>query len=161
MNNQENVKAVYDSGSNVNLVNFELIKKLKAKIFQEKRIFKTLGGMNFTQGRAKLHLRINRIEEEIDVYVVRNNFFSYDLLLGLDAIKKFRLSQDENLNIFQRVEDSKLEQVLTTKKKGSKKKKIMKKNQNVVRHTADRRDMKTRFESSQMSMSQWNSSEII
>ena len=36
-------------------------------------------------------MKINKIEEEIDVLVLRNDDFTYDLILGLDAIKKFKL----------------------------------------------------------------------
>lgn len=42
-------------------------------------------------------MKINKTEEEIDVFVVRNDNFTYDLIPGLDAIKKFKLKQDENL----------------------------------------------------------------
>lgn len=111
INKEKTVKGVYDAGSNVTLVNYTLIKKLKSKLMEYKGIFKTLSGINFTRSRAKLHMRINKIEEVINVYVVRNNNFSYDLLLGLDAIKKFRLIQDENLDIFQRVQKDKIEQI--------------------------------------------------
>ena len=74
-------------------------------------LFKTLGGANFSRGRAKLHMKINELEGEI-VHVVRSDNFSYELLLGLDAIRKFKLIQDENLNILQRVENNKLTAVL-------------------------------------------------
>lgn len=42
-------------------------------------------------------MKINKTEEEIDVFVVRNDNFTYDLIPELDAIKKFKLKQDENL----------------------------------------------------------------
>ncbi|XP_033317159.1 uncharacterized protein LOC117214896 [Bombus bifarius] len=48
-------------------------------------------------------MKINKIEEEINVFVVRNDNFTYDLTLGFDAIKKFKLRQDENLRTTQEV----------------------------------------------------------
>jgi hypothetical protein len=111
VNGNHVVDAVYDSGSNVSLVNFDLIKKLKARIFGCQRIFKTLGGTDFTGNRTKLRSRINEVDEELDVYVIRNNNFSYDLLLGLDAIRKFRLIQNEKLDIFQRIDDNTIEKL--------------------------------------------------
>lgn len=78
---------------------------------EQKCLFKTLSGVDFTQSRAKLRMKINKVEQDIDVYVIRNNNFSYDLLLGLDAIKKFRLLQDESLNIYQKLDDGKIEQI--------------------------------------------------
>ena len=61
--------------------------------------------------RAKLHMKINKLEREIEVHVIRNDNFSHDLLLGIDAIKKFKLIQDENLEIPQKVEDETVEKL--------------------------------------------------
>ena len=36
-------------------------------------------------------MKINDIEECVDAFVVRNEQFKYDLLIGLDTIKKFKL----------------------------------------------------------------------
>ena len=109
VNDAMEVKAVYDSGSNATLINYDLIKSLKSNLIEQKSIFKTLGGKSFTESRAKLRLKIHGIENELEVYVVRNSNFSYDLLLGLDAIEKFRLIQDEKLNILQRTEKGEIE----------------------------------------------------
>ena len=68
-------------------------------------LFQTISGVNFTNRRAKIQMKINESEEKLDVFVVKNNNFSYDLLLGLDAIKKFKLIQNENLEILQKVND--------------------------------------------------------
>ena len=97
------------------MINDKVMKRLKAKLLKQKCVLKTIGGANFTKGRAKLQMRINKKEEVIDVYVVRNNNFSYDLLLGLDAIKRFGLIQDENLYILQRVGENRIERIGTTR----------------------------------------------
>lgn len=70
-----------------------------------KSILRTICGVNFSKNRANLHLRIGEIENTLEVIVVKNNEFNYDLLLGLDAIQKFKLIQDENLQIYQRIGD--------------------------------------------------------
>ena len=64
-------------------------------------------------GRALvLPIKINDIENTIEVQVLRNSNFSYDLLLILDAIIKFRLIQDENLEIYQKTKDNKIEKII-------------------------------------------------
>ena len=50
-------------------------------------------------------MKINKIEKEINVYIVRNDNFTYDLILRLDAIREFELKQDENLRVSQKVDD--------------------------------------------------------
>jgi len=99
------VKGVYDSGSNITLINQKIVDELKTKLMNDHNLFRTISGVNFTNRRAKIPMKINKIEEILDVYVVKNNNFSYDLLLGLDAIKKFKLIQNENLEILQKVDD--------------------------------------------------------
>jgi len=76
---------------------------------EDHSFFKTISGVNFINSRASLHLKINKIEKVIDVFVIKNNNFSYDLILGLDAIKKFKLTQDENLNILQKINEKESE----------------------------------------------------
>ena len=44
--------------------------------------------------------------------MIKNDRLSYDLLLGLDAIKKFKLIQDDKLRIFQRTKDGKIEPIV-------------------------------------------------
>ena len=85
--------------------------ELGANVNKHRSFFKTLSGMSFTHSRARLHMKINELEGHMDVYVVRNSHFSYDLLLGLDAIKKFRLIQDENLKITQRIDQNRVETI--------------------------------------------------
>lgn len=77
------VDGVYDTGSNATLVNYDLIRQFKQKLVKHKSLFKTLGGINFSESRAKLRMKINKIEKVMDVFVIRNSNFSYDILLGL------------------------------------------------------------------------------
>jgi hypothetical protein len=87
---------------------------MKADITKDKSIFKTVSDKNITSSRAKLRMKINKIEKEIDVYIIRNDNFTYDLILGLDAIRKFKLRQDENLRVGQKVGDK--EEIIFNKK---------------------------------------------
>ena len=105
VNKKRYITSVYDSGATATLINENIIRELKTKILEEKHAFRTISGRNFVRGRAKLNLKIGGIERNLEVYVIRNNHFCYDLLLGLDALREFRLIQDENLNIFQRVQN--------------------------------------------------------
>lgn len=43
------------------------------------------------------------IEEEIHIFIVNNKNFNYDFLIGLDCIKKFKLIQNEELKIEQKI----------------------------------------------------------
>lgn len=115
INNKKDVEAIYDTGANATYINNSIIEQIKADLFKHKSVFKTISGTDFSSSRAKLHMKLNKIEEVLDVFVVKNNTFSYDLLLGLDAIKKFKLSQDENLRIFQRVDNTNEREEIRTK----------------------------------------------
>ena len=81
---------------------------LKADFIKNKTILKTLGGLDFSNARALIKLKIGKIQKHISCQVVKNHNFSYDLLLGLDAIKAFQLIQDQNLRIFQKLADDKM-----------------------------------------------------
>lgn len=100
---------IYDSGSNVTLINSSVIENLKDHMLQSEQTFKTLSGVQKSFEKIKLPMKIHSIEEEVDVHVIKNDNFSYDILLGLDAIKKFHLLQDDNLNIHQRVKGGSIE----------------------------------------------------
>lgn len=102
------IKAVYDSGSNVSLINQRIIDVLKSSLIKHSNAFKTINGLNFSSARADIILKIGNLTNTLNTYVVKQNEFSYDLLLGLDAIKKFKLNQDDNLNILQRCNKNKL-----------------------------------------------------
>lgn len=103
MDDNLKIDALYDSGSNVSLINQRIADLVKLRLIEQKNILKTIGGSSFTSTRALIKIRIGNITDYITTYVVKNGNFSYDLLLGLDAIKKFQLIQDENLKIFQRI----------------------------------------------------------
>lgn len=111
INGEKYVEGIYDSGSNVTLVNAKVLDTIKTQLFKHKSLLRTISGVDFTQSRAKLHLTINKMQEEMNVVVIKKDNFSYDLILGLDAIEKFKLIQDEELKIYQRVSDDSIEQI--------------------------------------------------
>ena len=50
-----------------------------------------------------IKIKIFDIEEETDLFVIDRENFDHDILIGLDMIKKFKLNQDENLNITHKI----------------------------------------------------------
>ena len=49
-----------------------------------------------------LKIKIFDIEKETDLFIIDNENFNQDVLIGLNIIQKFKLIQDENLNIKQK-----------------------------------------------------------
>lgn len=62
---------------------------------------KTINGEKKTKGMVKLKIKIYDIEREMNIFVIDNENFHYDFLIGLDCIKEFRLIQNEELKIIQ------------------------------------------------------------
>lgn len=67
---------------------------------------KGVAGTAKTEGIAIIHTKIGNLEEDFPFFVV-NEGIDCDFLLGLDSIKKFKLCQDENLNISQKQQKNK------------------------------------------------------
>ena len=66
---------------------------------------KTINGVNKTDGMITIIAKIFDIEEEIDIFIVNNESFNNDLIIGLDLIEKFKLIQDEKLRVTQKIPD--------------------------------------------------------
>ena len=96
---------LYDPGSSVSLIHEDLINDLKIELQQNKTLFKCITGTDFSGGRASIKLKIGKLTEPMNFHVVKRDHFNYDLLLGIDCIKKFRLAQDVNLDIQQVLPD--------------------------------------------------------
>jgi hypothetical protein len=108
INDKFKIKALYDCASNVTLLNKRIAKLLRLRLMKQKSILKTINGLDFTEARAIIKLRIGKLTDSISTYIVKNDNFSYDMLLGIDAIQKFKLIQTENLKILQRVNKDKV-----------------------------------------------------
>ena len=92
------VNGTYDPGSQVSLINSRLIKIKKETKDLNKIFLKTVNGVTYTKGLVTMKIKIFDMEEYIDVFIIERDDFE-DFLIGLDIIKKFRLIQDENLQI--------------------------------------------------------------
>lgn len=95
------INGTYDSGSQVSLINSKLITIKNTTEDKNKIFLKTINGVTQTKGLVNIKIKIFNIEKYIDVFIVERNDFE-DFLIGLDIIKKFKLSQDENLHISQK-----------------------------------------------------------
>lgn len=102
LNNELEIYGVYDSGSNVSLINSKLLKlKTKKNSLNEKKLV-TISGVKKTSGLINIKIKIFEKEENVDVYIIDDPNFRYDFLIGLDIIKKYKLIQNEELKITQK-----------------------------------------------------------
>lgn len=97
------IYGVYDSGSNVSLINSKLLKlKRKGNNLNEADLV-TINGVQKTSGLTTLKIKILELEKKVDIYIIDEENFKYDFLIGLDMIKSFKLIQNEKLQISQRL----------------------------------------------------------
>ena len=113
-------KCLYDPGSQATLINSKIMKRLKSELIKNKVIFKSISGLSkdISRGRAKIEMKIGDRQESIVVHVVKHDAFDYDLLLGLDAIKKFKLIQDDQLKLWQREETGRVRRLAEVSRSG-------------------------------------------
>jgi hypothetical protein len=90
----------YDSGSQISLINAKLIRIINQNEEKNKILIKTVNGVKKTDGLVTIKIKIFDIEDEVDVFIVNREDFE-DFLIGLDMIKKFKLTQDKELKILQ------------------------------------------------------------
>lgn len=94
-----------------------MLKLKNRKISAQNTNLRTINGEKRTKGIVKINVKIFEIQEETDLLVIDEENFDYDVLIGLDMIKKFKLSQDENLNIAQKIRDREEEKYQDSKEK--------------------------------------------
>jgi len=70
---------------------------------EDRNTFRTVSGRKDFSGRLSARMRIHKIEKTVEVFVVEDENFEYDILLGLDTISNFCLKQDYNLKIYQKI----------------------------------------------------------
>lgn len=70
---------------------------------------KTINGVKKTTGIVTLKIKIFKLEYNMNVFVIDNENFDYDFLIGLDCIEKFHLTQNDKLEISQSTYDLKKE----------------------------------------------------
>lgn len=111
LNDTLEIFGIYDSGSNVSLINSKLLKLKNGKEKDKKSAnLRTINGVSKTNGMVTVKAKIIDIEKKTNIFVVDKKNFKYDFLIGLDMIKDFRLIQNEDLKITQRVPDNKIEE---------------------------------------------------
>ncbi|KAG7296862.1 hypothetical protein JYU34_019721, partial [Plutella xylostella] len=105
VNNALRVNGIYDTGSNVSLINSKLLKlKGEGNNLNEANLT-TISGVIKANGLTNLKIKIMDIEENVDIYVINEKQFKYDFLIGLDLIKTYKLVQTKELKILQIKED--------------------------------------------------------
>lgn len=80
----------------------KLFPKINTSMRVNKIGFKVIGGSGSIEGDISLLTEIGNIKKIMKFYVVNENNFQYDVLLGLDAIKHFHLKQDYDMKVYQR-----------------------------------------------------------
>lgn len=104
LNDTLEVNGIYDSGSNVSLINSRLLKTKKKQISNTGNTnLKTINGVKKADGLISVKTKIFNMENMMDVFVINSKYFNYDFLIGLDCIKKFKLCQNEKLEIKQKI----------------------------------------------------------
>jgi len=88
---------------------------------------KTINGVKKINGMIALNVKIFEVEKKINVFVIDEENFDYEFLIGLDCIKNFHLTQDKNLRISQKIPNKK-QKIISQKTENSslKKKKFSK-----------------------------------
>lgn len=104
LNDTLEVNGIYDSGSNVSLINSRLLKKKRKQISNTNNTnLKTINGVTKADGLITVKTKIFNIENMMDIFVINSEDFNYNFLIGLDCIKKIKLCQNEKLEIKQRI----------------------------------------------------------
>lgn len=104
LNKNVEVFGIYDSGSNVSLINSRLLKiNNKESSYLNNTNLKTINGVKKAKGLIALNIRIFNVDKTMNVFVIDEENFDHDFLIGLDCIKEFYLIQDENLEINQKI----------------------------------------------------------
>lgn len=103
LNNRE-LCGIYDPGSNVTLLNSKVAGKLGLVIHEDRNMFKTINGRTNFTGKLIAKMKINKIEKNVNLFVINDEYFEYDILLGLDSILNFQMKQDFDLEIYQRLD---------------------------------------------------------
>lgn len=103
LNRKLEIFGIYDSGSNISLINSKLLKLKDSKSNSKNNAnLITINGVKKTSGLTTIKIKIFEIEKEVDVYIIDKDNFKYDFLIGLDMIQNFKLIQNENLKITQK-----------------------------------------------------------
>lgn len=79
LNDTLEVNGIYDSGSNVSLINSRLLKMKKEQISNTNNTkLKTINGVRKADGLITIKTKIFDIEDVMNVFVMNSEYFNYD-----------------------------------------------------------------------------------
>lgn len=114
------MNGVYDSGSQISLINSKFIKIKEDKENKNRAYIKTVNGVKKTEGLITIKINILGVTKEVDVYIIKEENFD-DFIIGLDMIKQFKLIQNEHLEIKQNIDATEKESTDETKNHSNRK----------------------------------------
>lgn len=106
--NKKRTSGTHDSGCNFTVINEKLTKPHKINVLPDSSVYKSSSGISMCKGRAKILMKIGEIEQNMKVAVKDKNAMDHNILLGTDALKKFKLILDENLRVYQNINGNKV-----------------------------------------------------
>lgn len=117
MNDLLEVEGIYDPGSQVTVINSKLVKLKGDENNQINSILKSINGRGKTNGLITLKAKILNEEKNINAFILENDEFDHNLILGLDTINNFGLTHNEELKIIKLKEKKKKNKINKTIKK--------------------------------------------
>lgn len=106
INEKINCKGIYDPGSNISLVNYNLLQKYNVPITKiNESKFCMVSGIGKVDGAVLLKVQIMNICRTVLVFVIRSDTFHNEFLIGLDLVKIFGLCQNQKLEISQDISE--------------------------------------------------------
>ena len=96
--------AVFDSGSNISVMNYDKASKLKLPISLNKINVNTIAQNTECLGLVTVPITIGSITQKCEIHLIKNS--NHELLIGLDLISQFYLSMNNNFRIFQAIDDN-------------------------------------------------------
>ena len=101
INDKNKYIGLYDPGANISFITLKCVRKLNLPIQGSEMTFRTIGGRHGFAGRVTLKLKVMEVEKYVKMFIVKDDNFKYDILLGLDLIVDFFLNLDCELNLYQ------------------------------------------------------------
>lgn len=121
LNDSKNIVGIYDTGATVTVINHKVLQTIQHNLIRKKQTLSTVSGTKMINFKTIISIKIGKVQKDVEVIVYDDKNFSFDLILGLDVIKTFKLCQDENLNIFQLDEETnRIHRINETKNEESK-----------------------------------------
>ena len=106
INNKRVINAIFDSGANISIIDFQLANELQILNFSDNQIttFNTINNESHCLGLVNIPIKIGEITLISEFYVLQNS--RYNILIGLNLIKNFKLKMSENLRIYQVISEN-------------------------------------------------------